>query len=125
MDRTIIDNILTFWFSGTNKEKINRWFSKNPQIDEFITTNYGSITYKMLRAGFEFEKLLDTPKNGLVILIILDQFSRHIYRTHSRKEDIIDTALSKADRYANLCLEKGYDKLLNAEERISKITMQS
>jgi tRNA(Ile)-lysidine synthetase-like protein len=66
-----------FWFS--NKDKISSfWFNSNQDFDDIIKDKY----YQLLIAA-ENHKLnhwKTTPEGHLLLIIVLDQLSRHIYR---------------------------------------------
>ena len=73
--------ILDFWFPNNDFQKF--WFDKS--VDEYIKNNY----YDILKT-FE-SKILDynilTDFQILEYIIILDQFSRNIYRNHFYKKN--------------------------------------
>jgi len=85
-DTSISDHILAYFFRGNPNEdnyrqRTDLWFSQGEaqaQIDEEIKTLFGEVHAKAC------EGLLDewqtTPRSALSLVILLDQFSRHIYR---------------------------------------------
>lgn len=76
----MIEEILTYWFGKVEKpedfpaEKINLWFKKDDKIDQEIKEKFGHLFEEDLS---EWDK---ESRGRLAHLLVLDQFSRHIYR---------------------------------------------
>ena len=117
MEEKTAREILNFWFGEMKKnrlpdpEKQQMWWKKDKNLDNLIKKKFKNdlISAKSL----EFDKLEDNSEKILVSVILLDQFSRNIFR---------DTAQAFAwDKIAlNLVLkglEKGLDKHMKAVER--------
>ena len=82
-------NILEFWFPNDNFQKF--WFDKS--VDEFIKENFYDKLKYYERNEINYKLLNDNEL--LEVIIILDQFSRNIYRNENfRKND--DKALEMA-----------------------------
>ena len=76
-------NILEFWFP--NEIYQNFWFDKS--VDEYIELNYKS--YLNYYEDFEINPSNLSDEEILKVIIILDQFSRNIYRNENiYKNDI-------------------------------------
>jgi uncharacterized protein (DUF924 family) len=71
--------ILDFWFPYEIIPKF--WFDKNKETDEYIITNYTGLLKKA--ENHELNHWKTTSSGHLALIIILDQFSRHIYRNDS------------------------------------------
>ena len=96
-------SILNFWFGGdpviNYKEK---WFPRDGSIvqnhtDQVIRDRFADV----LRAAEENElsSWEGNPRDLLALIIVLDQFSRHIYRRNRKKIAENDAmALSKAEK---------------------------
>lgn len=69
------DTIHHFWFSELSPSD---WFSKSDQLDDMITHRFGSC-HQMAARG-ELYSWRDTAQGRLTEIILLDQFSRNIYR---------------------------------------------
>jgi len=85
---TEYQEILDYWFPNDDIPKF--WFDKNKETDEYITTKYSELLIKA--ENHELNHWKTTIKGHLSLIIILDQFSRHIYRNNSEqlyKNDII------------------------------------
>ena len=88
--------VLDFWFPSINIEYKDFWFNSTPEIDQFIRNNF----YDLL---LELEKSDNiTYQNAdelLTKIIILDQFSRHIYRGTKKSFKNDNKALKLAKIY--------------------------
>ncbi|MEH6529724.1 MAG: DUF924 family protein [Photobacterium frigidiphilum] len=106
--------VLDFWFGELDGEvpkndKNALWFKGDKETDTLITEQYRDL---MSRAGRgELGKWAETPKGALALIILLDQFTRNIYR-----------GLSAAFRYDSLALaicKRGLAK--NQDEELTPI----
>lgn len=76
--------ILEFWFEGAlthppEHEKISkRWFGSSPELDQEIASQFGQTLEEIIKGGYQ--EWLDHPKSALAYIVVLDQFSRNIYR---------------------------------------------
>lgn len=80
-----INDVITFWF-GTSptptREVMNRWFVKDPAFDDDIRSKFGS-----LRADGVAGKLSSwrgAARGELALLVLIDQFSRNLFRDDPR-----------------------------------------
>ncbi|MGV0005980.1 MAG: DUF924 family protein [Candidatus Porifericomitaceae bacterium WSBS_2022_MAG_OTU9] len=67
--------ILHFWFRQTPATK---WFAKDHALDREIRERFGVVTAKAQAGGYDCDTMGDSGK--LALIIVLDQFSRNIYR---------------------------------------------
>ena len=76
------DEILEFWFNGnTNAIYKKKWFpmgSDQDDMDKEITNKYQEVLNKAMKNELDSWKKFKRGK--LALIIILDQFSRHIFR---------------------------------------------
>jgi uncharacterized protein (DUF924 family) len=78
--------ILSYWFpSGihdadaeTYRLQWLRWFAGGPEVDGEITARFGGVLERARRG--ELENWADTPRGRLALIIVLDQFSRSVYK---------------------------------------------
>lgn len=104
-------DVLKYWFDGRSSVRTDRWFGKNPETDEYITQNFGKLLQELekdlvdnfcvslrdvsnpiLKDGQEFViYIMDYFELDDLIasIIVLDQFSRHVYREQPDKQDQI------------------------------------
>lgn len=70
-----MNTVLDFWFNECSDKD---WWVKDPQFDSFITDKFGALHRSSYRG--ELYHWRKTPEGRLAEIIILDQFSRNIYR---------------------------------------------
>lgn len=79
----LVDDVLSFWFDGEHADLMKlKWFPTGEQrraMDLEITSRYHSL---LLRAECgDLDHWADhSPRAAVALIIVLDQFSRHIYR---------------------------------------------
>ena len=85
--RAIVDpeEILSYWFppgydadSETLQQQVVRWFLGGPEVDQEITELFTPVL-EQARQG-ELDWWADTPRGRLALIIVLDQFSRSVYK---------------------------------------------
>jgi len=108
---------LTFWFGDLKEgemppeEKMKMWWAKDDATDEYIRINFESQILLAKEGGLQEWK--DSPRGTLAFIILLDQFSRNIYRGKPAAFSQDSIALETAARG----IEKGFDKDLHPAER--------
>ncbi|OGO94216.1 MAG: hypothetical protein A3F41_03230 [Coxiella sp. RIFCSPHIGHO2_12_FULL_44_14] len=112
------ENILKFWFGHVEETVVpseNRariWFGESPEVDTEIKEKFNPDLENAVRGRYvEWEK---KPHGQLGLIIILDQFSRHIYR-HAPQ------AFAQDDYALSICtqgMEKRNDHALSLIERV-------
>jgi uncharacterized protein (DUF924 family) len=101
--------VLAFWFDPAHHSK---WYDADAVFDAQIREQFAE-SIEQAASG----KLIDwtaTPSGWLALLIVLDQFSRNIYRNDSRAwaQDL------RAQRLTLSGIEEGYDRQLPAIQRV-------
>lgn len=102
------DAVLEFWFTELGPQQ---WFAKDPQLDATIRQRFASLL-EQARLGELFSWREDF-KGRLAEIIVLDQFSRNIFRDDARAFAQDPTALVLAQE----AVSKGALNKLNEEER--------
>jgi uncharacterized protein (DUF924 family) len=79
------DEILDFWFAPRGSAEHGRtrelWFRKDAAVDQSIRARFGGAVETALAGGFgEWT----TPRGALARVLLLDQFTRNIYRETPR-----------------------------------------
>lgn len=103
------ERILRFWFGETpaeTKERAVRWWKKDPAFDQEIRVEFEGDLHKALRG--EFDHWLEEPAGAVAYVILLDQFSRNMYRDKAE-------AFAQDERALTATLqgiERGLDTLL-------------
>lgn len=73
--RTLADEILNFWFDEAGPRK---WFSRSDAFDDDIRRRFLPAV-DAAREG-KLEAMRATPNGALALIIMLDQFSRNMFR---------------------------------------------
>ena len=103
---TEIDRVWQFWLlpkPQTPEEmatKSQLWFGANAELDRQIRVQFGHLV-EQARAG-ELTSWADTARGRLALIILIDQFSRNVYRGNPQ-------AYSADERALTLAIE-GYDR---------------
>jgi uncharacterized protein (DUF924 family) len=100
--------ILDFWFAPETKEQ---WFAKSDEFDLEIETQFGKTLEQALQC--ELWTWRETAQGRLAEIIVLDQFSRNLFRDHPASFAQDPMALSLAQEAIRL----GLDLNLKPEER--------
>jgi uncharacterized protein (DUF924 family) len=112
-----IEAILSFWFglSRTDPdavpERLQRWFRVDAEFDAQIRGQFSEL-HAAAAAG-ELSEWEQTPRGTLALILLLDQFSRNLFR--GTPEAIAEDAVAQ-----RLCLEgieRGHDEILSPMER--------
>ena len=102
------NDVLTFWFEELTPAQ---WWQKDPSLDMNIKKRFGKIHQQASQC--ELYQWRESAKGRLAEIIVLDQFSRNIFRDtpHAFSQDSL--ALSLAQQAIAL----GVDQELSASER--------
>jgi uncharacterized protein (DUF924 family) len=102
-----IDDVLTFWFADKG-----RWWKKDPTFDAEIRDRFRTLHDAIERD--EREDWLETPRGALAYVIVLDQFSRNMFRGSARMFASDARALAAARR----ALDGDIGRCLSRDERM-------
>lgn len=112
-----IEDILEFWFGAfptpysADKSKADMWFKNGATYDSEIFIQFG-VDYDKAING-ELDHWIDSYRGRLALIILLDQFSRHIHRGSA-------LAFAQDGKAQALCIDgiaAGDDARLHAVER--------
>lgn len=104
------EDVLAFWFGEldqqglASKETTARWFRKSDAFDEEIRSRFGALHAEIARG--EREDWLAAPRSRLAYVIVLDQFSRNMFRGTSE----MFASDAKALAAAKLSIDAGDDR---------------
>ena len=73
------DEVLEFWFQQCLPWQ---WFRRRDSFDALVSDRFSAVV-EMALAG-ELEAWADTPSGGLALVLLLDQFSRQIWRGEAK-----------------------------------------
>ncbi len=105
----MFQEIIEFWFSEL---KPNQWWQKDDEFDLMIKARFGKV-HEQAKAG-ELFHWRENALGSLAEVIVLDQFSRNIYREQS--ESFAHDAMSLA--LAQVAISKGFDRSLSETQRV-------
>lgn len=84
MSMKIVDDILHYWLGQVEDTGIPTeyraqvWFGKDPKIDAEIKDQFEPVLLDAI--GLKLDDWKEHPRSSLALIIVLDQFSRHIFR---------------------------------------------
>lgn len=111
-------DVLDYWFGPIEETKAYLegrnaiWWRKNPKVDEEITSRFKS-TLEAIAAG-KLSEWQTTPEGWCASILVLDQFSRHIYRGTPRSFSQDTLAISLARKG----LGENKDQTLHVIQRV-------
>lgn len=100
--------VLDFWFDELEPKD---WFVKNPELDERIRERFLALHQEIARG--EHANWQETPEGTLAAVIVLDQFSRNMFRDTAESFAYDERALAMSQT----AVEKGFDKKLSKEQQ--------
>ena len=106
------EDVLAFWFADANAsparagERMSFWFGVSEDVDREIRERFGALLARA--AGGELASWEDAPRSALALVIVLDQFSRNVYRGDARAFAQDALGLAAARR----ALARGFDRAL-------------
>jgi uncharacterized protein (DUF924 family) len=111
-----IQKILNYWFDYENQTASlydrDIWWKKNEAIDDEIRKQFLPLRKKAIEG--ELNNWLNTSKGTLAYVILIDQFSRNMFRNSAQMYQYDELAL-KASKMA---IKNGIDKKLSLIERV-------
>jgi len=120
------DEVLDLWFGPPGSPPLaasSKWWAKDPAFDQEIKERFES-THALAAAG-KLDAWKATPRGRLALVILLDQFSRNMYRgdprsfaQDARARDLALEALDSGEDRKLPPLERGfmYMPLMHAED---------
>ncbi len=101
-------NVLDFWFKELSPRD---WFRKSDELDQLITERFSDLHAQVRTC--EKWRWRDQPEGRLAEILVLDQFSRNMFRNSA--EAFATDALALA--LAQEAVRCGADKMLEDKER--------
>lgn len=102
------ESVLNFWFGEIPTQA---WFRKDPEFDRLIATRFGD-TFGRAAAG-ELAAWRETAAGALAEVLVLDQFSRNLYRDSPLAFAQDGMALVLAQE----AIRRGFDQVLETTQR--------
>jgi uncharacterized protein (DUF924 family) len=102
-----VGQVLHFWFEELGK---SHWFTKSPATDAMVRDRFlGLHEWLLGQEGQDFRQ----PRRLLAAVIVLDQFSRNIFRDRPSAY----SGDRAARQYSRVALELGFDLAMSNVER--------
>ncbi|MBX3618745.1 MAG: DUF924 domain-containing protein [Rhizobacter sp.] len=106
-------DVLQFWFGDAQPPEARpEWFRKSDDFDRAIGQRFGGLIDTALQGGLA--DWAATPETALARVIVLDQFTRNVFRNTPRAfaGDTLALAAARA------LLAQGHDRLLAPVQRV-------
>jgi uncharacterized protein (DUF924 family) len=116
-DEEAVEAVLRFWFGElgpdgkADEEHSARWWRKDAAFDQLVRDRFGAL-HEAVSAG-ERDEWLSTPRGRLAFIIVLDQFSRNMFRGSA----MTHAGDARAAEVARQGIERGVDRGLAHDER--------
>jgi len=78
-DAALMQQVLTFWFRENGREQ---WFAKSDSFDDAIRSRFGPLLDRAAAGGCD--DWTGTRDGRLALTLVLDQFSRNLFRDDPR-----------------------------------------
>ena len=98
-----VDSVIDFWFGPGPEEPREIWFKRDAAFDAEIRTRFGAMHGRAVSGGFD--AMAETARGCLALVIVLDQFSRNLYRDDARAFAVDEPALA----LARTAIDVGFD----------------
>lgn len=112
-------DVLDYWFADLDRESarasdelVKFWFQGGEEVDAEIRKRFASAV-QAAHAG-ELDSWADTPRERLALVILIDQFSRNVFRDDPRAYE----ADPKAQALVLDGMAKGFDEDYHLAERL-------
>jgi uncharacterized protein (DUF924 family) len=115
------EEVLSYWFPEddifyadreTFARQMQWWFQGGPEVDREISELFGGVLEQARRE--ELDHWAETARGRLALIVVLDQFSRNVYRgsplSYSQDQKALELAVGGIDL--------GMDRELSSMERI-------
>jgi len=102
------EEVLSYWFPAedifdADQETFGRqmqwWFQGGPEVDREISERFGEVLEQARRG--ELDHWAQTPQGRLALIVVLDQFSRNVYRgsalSYAQDEKALELAVEGID----------------------------
>lgn len=103
-----VGRVLEFWFQELLE---TQWFAKDPELDARIRERFLTLHGQLVAPT---SARVTGPRESLAAVVVLDQFSRNMYRNDPRAF----AADAIARRLAATAIEHGFDVRMSGRERL-------
>lgn len=106
--KTSPERVIDFWFTEIDEQS---WWKKDEKFDALIRTRFGALHHQA--TACELAEWRNSPQGSLAEVVILDQFSRNIFRNTPQAFAWDPQALV----LAQVAIAKGFDRSLTQIQR--------
>jgi uncharacterized protein (DUF924 family) len=103
-----VDAVLRLWFDTLSEAQ---WWHQDGRLDERIRREFGGLHDRLIA---RFDTCATTPREALATVIVLDQFSRNMFRSDPRAYS--GDALARC--VARAAIGEGFDAAMPAQQRL-------
>lgn len=111
---SVVDEVLAEWFGPDRSPSPavqERWWQKDDAFDAQIGETYGDHIQKALDG--DYDEWVGRPRSALALVILLDQFTRNVFRGTAR----MYVGDAKAVAVTEDAIARGHDRELGSFER--------
>lgn len=102
------ESVIDFWFTEIDEKS---WWIKDEKFDSQIRSRFGNLHQRI--AACELSEWRNSPQGSLAEVIVLDQFSRNMFRNTPQAFAWDAQALA----LSQVAIAKGYDRSLTQMQR--------
>ena len=103
------DDVIRFWFEELQPQV---WFERNTQVDATIAERFSGLHQRLSKSVGTSE--IANAREALATVIVLDQFSRNLFRGSAQAFATDQRALAIAQQ----AVERGWDQELSKDQRL-------
>ena len=119
------EDVLAFWFGGDLDENYRtKWFpssdgdgSRRKAADERIAATFGATLRDAERGALDAWAEA-SPERAVALIVVLDQFSRHVYRHDPDRDEKLARCDEKAVGVVDACVSKRWDARVTAPQLV-------
>ena len=119
------EDVLAFWFGGDLDENYRtKWFpsadgdgSRQKAADERIAARFGATLRDAERGALDAWGET-SPEHAVALVVVLDQFSRHVYRHDPERDEKVARCDEKAVDVVDACVRARWDARVTAPQQV-------
>ena len=119
------EDVLAFWFGGDLDENYRtKWFpsadgdgSRQKAADERIAARFGATLRDAERGALDAWGET-SPEHAVALVVVLDQFSRHVYRHDPERDEKVARCDEKAVGVVDACVRARWDARVTAPQQV-------
>lgn len=114
------DGVRGFWFGEGGWSNAKMWFEAGRDLDPVVRQRFLKTVEAAIRGEYDHDPAwVADPHDRICLVIVLDQFTRHVYRDHPR----FVRGDARARGHVLAMLDAGEDAALASEEKLFLLTV--